>query len=101
MKTGIEIIAEERKRQIEKEGYTQVDDARYENEELVDAAICYALGADSTRIEIVTGKVKAVVTQKIWPWKDESWKPTPQNRIKELAKAGALIAAEIDRLKSS
>jgi hypothetical protein len=27
-----------------------------------------------------------------------NWKPTPGNRIRELEKAGALIAAEIDRL---
>jgi hypothetical protein len=27
------------------------------------------------------------------------WKPTPSDRIRELTKAGALIAAEIDRLK--
>ena len=31
-------------------------------------------------------------------WDDTWWKPTPDNRIKELIKAGALIAAEIDRL---
>ena len=34
-----------------------------------------------------------------WPW-DESWfKPTPDDRIRELVKAGALILAEIDRLQ--
>jgi hypothetical protein len=34
-----------------------------------------------------------------WPF-DRSWyKPTPENRIRELEKAGALIAAEIDRLQ--
>jgi len=26
------------------------------------------------------------------------WKPTPDDRVRELVKAGALIAAEIDRL---
>lgn len=34
----------------------------------------------------------------MWPWSDEKWNPEPDNRIRELAKAGALIAAEIDRL---
>ena len=33
-----------------------------------------------------------------WPWNVVWWKPTPDDRIRELAKAGALIAAEIDRL---
>lgn len=35
----------------------------------------------------------------LWPWEDSYWNPTPENRIKELQKAGALIAAEIDRIK--
>ena len=30
---------------------------------------------------------------------EEWWKPTPKNRVRELVKAGALIAAEIDRLQ--
>ena len=29
-----------------------------------------------------------------WTW----WKPSPNDRIRELSKAGALIAAEIDRI---
>jgi len=40
-----------------------------------------------------------------WPWCDSWWKPakisqsgSKADRIKELVKAGALIAAEIDRL---
>jgi hypothetical protein len=35
---------------------------------------------------------------KFWPWKPWWWKPST-NRIDELVKAGALIAAEIDRLQ--
>lgn len=35
----------------------------------------------------------------MWPFSQEWWKPTPDDRIRELAKAGALIAAEIDRLQ--
>ena len=34
----------------------------------------------------------------LWPWALSQWKPTPDDRIRELTKAGALIAAEIDRL---
>lgn len=33
-----------------------------------------------------------------WPWEAEAFKPTPDDRVRELVKAGALIAAEIDRL---
>jgi hypothetical protein len=35
----------------------------------------------------------------LWPFFTRPWKPTPDNRIRELEKAGALIAAEIDRLQ--
>ena len=33
-----------------------------------------------------------------WPFSPDSWKPTPGDRKRELAKAGALIAAELDRM---
>jgi hypothetical protein len=40
--------------------------------------------------------------QKIfWPWDRAWWKPSPNNRIRDMEKAGALIAAEIDRLQRS
>lgn len=36
----------------------------------------------------------------IW-WRSNEWnRLRPENRIKELAKAGALIAAEIDRIQN-
>jgi hypothetical protein len=33
-----------------------------------------------------------------WPWSFEWWKP--KDRIRNLVRAGALIAAEIDRLQA-
>jgi hypothetical protein len=36
------------------------------------------------------------IMAELWPWDESWWKPG--DRIRELAKAGALIAAEIDRL---
>jgi hypothetical protein len=85
METGIELIAEERQRQIEVEGWTKEHDSGHRNNELIDAAMQY-LGADLISC---------------WPWGDESYKPSPDNRVRELQKAGALIAAEIDRLQNS
>jgi len=43
------------------------------------------------------GRVRApsIVT---WPWEREAWKPS-EDPIRNLVKAGALIAAEIDRLQ--
>ncbi|WP_373400076.1 hypothetical protein V8V91_10940 [Algoriphagus halophilus] len=43
MKTGIELIAEERQRQIEKEGWTSEHDAKHKNGELAHAAATYAM----------------------------------------------------------
>lgn len=83
-KTGIELIADERQRQVEAEGRTPEHDDEHEGE-LSDAAACYALGK---RLPV-------------WPWSTDWWKPTPDDRVRELTKAGALIPAEIDRINRS
>ncbi|MFV0587517.1 hypothetical protein [Bacteroides reticulotermitis] len=89
MKTGIELIADERNRQIEVEGWTLAHDNEHAIGELANAASCYAMIPDLRPSSLPPAH---------WPWLDW-WKPTPSDRIKELAKAGALIAAEIDRLQ--
>ena len=93
-KSGIELISNERKRQIEVEGWTAEHDAIHTKGQLAIAAACYALTELSNRN---SGSSCEIV---FWPWARKYWKPTPKNRIKELTKAGALIAAEIDRLKN-
>jgi hypothetical protein len=87
--TGIERIAAERKRQIEEEGWTAECDDQQEDGGLAKAAACYAYPKGGGLFSL-----KAF----LWPWADGWYKPTPDNRIRELEKAGALIAAEIDRL---
>ena len=98
MKTGIEIIADERARQIEKEGWNAEHDDEHKYGELADAAASYAMTDYMRRVipkspQDTSGKIPVT-----WPFGFEWWKETPDDRIKELAKAGALIAAEIDRL---
>lgn len=93
MKTGIELIAEERKRQIEKEGWTAKHDAEHKCGQLARAAAAYAI-AELYRQTI------AEEPNHLWPFESEWWKPTPNDRIRELQKAGALIAAEIDRINN-
>jgi len=96
--TGIKLIAEERKRQIEEEGWTaEHDDDEHDRGELVRAAVCYALGNEPN---VIVGRnaVSINFVKLLWPWDWKWWKPSPKNRIKELKKAGALIAAELDRL---
>lgn len=84
MKTGIELIAQERQEQIEKHGWNIEKDACYRNGELIQAAL---FCIDQERFK--------------WPRK---WilkfrtKILHKTRIDQLKVAGALIAAEIDRL---
>lgn len=96
-KSGIELIAEERIRQIEVEGYTTDHDDSYESGQMAQAGACYAIAEDYRKCTSEE-QVKRE-PPKFWPWPDKYWKPSADNRIKELAKAGALIAAEIDRLQ--
>lgn len=85
--SGADLIKEERIRQITKENYAPKDDDKWTCDELARAAVCYAMPQDQRSF---------YSPDVMWPWID-NWKPTPDDRIKELTKAGALIAAEIDR----
>lgn len=103
-RNGAELIAQERARQVNSEGWTQFHDEMHCRDELALAAACYALPKRRRRfVEIVIpgGTRSPNTTAKVpslWPWDAEWWKPT-DDRIRELTKAGALIAAEIDRLQ--
>jgi len=113
--TGIELIAAERKRQIEEEGWTAKHDADHVNGELTLAAICYAA---PVRMFQWLENYRGPIFEDPWPWGHRYDKrsecgerrnnpgnspPNPDTYTKEerldlLVKAGALIAAEIDRL---
>lgn len=92
--TGVELIAKERARQISQEGWTPEHDDKYESGQLAKAAACYSI--PNVLEYLPSGGMSLLM--RIWPGKMQNWKPTPNNRIRELTKAGALIAAEIDRL---
>jgi hypothetical protein len=94
--TGIERIAAERKRQIEEEGFAAEQDAFWSKGELAQAALCYCMAPPDPK-GIANGSIEPCVPEE-WPWRRGLWKLAPGNRISELEKAGALIAAEIDRL---
>lgn len=90
-KSGTQLIEEERQRQISQEGWTPEHDDTLTYDELALAAACYAMPTEYRGL-IVDGCSP-------WPWSTNWWKPTPDDRIRELVKAGALIAAEIDRIQ--
>lgn len=98
MKTGIDLIAEERQRQVEVEGWTKEHDAEHKNGELAKAAICYA--DPNVYYHQENRLFRFRIPNKFWPkqWDIYWFKPT--DRIRDLVKAGALIAAEIDRLQA-
>ena len=90
---GVGLIAEERKRQIEIEGWTAEHDAAHTNYELSQAACCYGnMGRGGPYSNPVS-------PPPLWPWQKSWWKPD-KDPIRNLVKAGALIAAEIDRLQN-
>lgn len=102
MKSGIELIADERQRQIEKEGWTPEHDASHTDMGLCVAGASYALDAASEHSgEHQSWKdlYKEYATA-VFPFDEEWFKPTPNDPIRQLVKAGALIAAEIDRLQN-
>lgn len=73
MKSGIELIAQERQEQVEKHGYTKERDALYTNGELLRAA------------DFCTNPREGV-----WPL---NWSTMPKYRIIEKSKVGQLICA--------
>ena len=98
MKTGIDLIAKERQRQIEDEGWTKEHDAELTNGSLALAAVCYAIPNELRHYSYCPLRKEKVPD--FWLWDKKWWKPCPEDRIRELVKAGALIAAEIDRLQA-
>lgn len=77
-------IMRERKRQETVEGFNSDHDDRYRSEQMASAAACY-----------LTWPFRETVPAS-WPWAESWWKP--KDRRSNLVRAGALIAAEIDRL---
>src|SRR6478735_8401238 len=98
MKTGIELISAERTRQISQEGWSPEHDDGHKRMEISQAAGAYTKAARLLVLD--ESSVNEIVnTRPIdWPWGLQSWKPS-QDPIRNLVKAGALIAAEIDRLQ--
>ena len=112
MKAGTELIAEERQRQIDKEGWTAEHDDTHDEGELAIAAICYA---SPVPIFIKEEHERSIGFIDPWPWFDTvevtrygdglttqvpAWdKRKKHSKLRKLVIAGALIAAEIDRLQ--
>lgn len=88
--TGLLSIAAERQRQVEVEGWTPEHDDEHQPGTLCRAAACYAFNAYHD------AHLRRDGTPHGWPWEAGWWKP--YNRRADLVRAGALIAAEVDRI---
>lgn len=87
---GTELIAEERERQINEKDYTAEFDKQHTQGELAAAAMSY-IGQALGLVHHGSG------IPPLWPWAPSMWKPE-DSQLENLIKAGAFIAAEIDRV---
>jgi len=105
---GLVGISMERQRQIENLEWTAEHDDEHDGGELAMAAACYASSAACQRIYVRKDYSGGFSFDDPFPWpgddarpydnKDALQDPTDEQAIRLLEKAGALIAAEIDRL---
>jgi len=98
---GALLIVKERIRQIANLGYTLEGDRDQLFGELSLAAACYASPTKLYKKEEIYSPHKGVTGHMYndpWPWSADSDKKDTHSRIEQLAIAGALCAAEIDRL---
>ena len=94
---GIQLIAAERERQLTFEGYQPDHDDKHTRGELAAAAHGYALLAAIQSNGHLDCAASEMTPPPAWPFDQASWKPS-DDKIRNLEKAGALIAAELDRL---
>lgn len=119
--SGVEAIALERQRQIEKKGFSIEHDKHHIENQLVYGAICYAYPPESRRLMKLRGEnttglpsiflengpegegAYLVLPPSIWPFENAFFKPdtsgTIRGRMRDIQKAGAMLAAEYDRLR--
>lgn len=96
MKTGVELIAEERARVINGEGFGAYNDDQYQHNELIRASEAYLDAARTANIREDAAKYHSLPPLS-WPFEMSWWKPSA-DPVRNLVKAGQFIAAEIDRL---
>lgn len=91
---GAELIAKERRRQVSAEDWSPEHDDEHTSEELARAGAFYAWPTER-------GIGDVYGDQSLWPdeWHIKWDKKHKHSRIRQLVIAGALIAAEIDRLQ--
>lgn len=93
---GVRAIADERQRQVHSEGFSAENDADYKAGVLANAALAYLQVA---AMDLAAGGRTHIATETppaCWPWHRLWWKP--QDTRRDLVRAGALIAAQLDAI---
>lgn len=104
--TGVDRIARERRRQIEEEGWTPEHDDGHDDGSLAVAAALLAVDATDAKVEHPDFDVEVMggptwMERLAWKhsYRNDVAADKPPSTIRRLEIAGALIAAEIDRLQ--
>lgn len=90
--TALDLAVAELGRIRNVKGFSEERDDRYVGGELVNAAVCYLLG----RIDMPAPYDDCEM--QVWPWGLDTFKPSPDDRKRELTKGIALALCELDRL---
>lgn len=96
---GTKLIEQYREEQISKHNWSVQHDIDVNKDgQFVQAAVSYLSATNQVQVKTATGPI-TVRPLDIWPsnW-STNWFKAGDDKIKNLSKAGALIAAEIDRL---
>lgn len=114
--TPIELIKAERERQKSTEGWSEEHDDQHEDNELALAAVCYAAPTKEIKAKLWRplecncreagcphespfGETVKEQWVDPWPWSVNWDKRDKHDREKQLVIAGALIVAELERLR--
>ena len=94
--TGAGQITTERERQVWDEGWTNEHDDKYTEGQMAVAGGCYAYHSTEPYLGCQQ-QYRNTLPPPDWPWDAKWWKPISPSR--DLIRAGALMAAEVDRRK--
>lgn len=97
---GVSRILDERVRQKTDERFTDAHDDQHDRGQIAAAGACYALvGALQSQFPASSDEAAKIQASQVgtWPWSPAWWKPST-DPVRNLEVAGALLAAEIDRL---